>query len=134
VGARYAMGPSLAALALLVWIDFVPHHEWERIERVHEAYLSRTREIASGLAPDARLATAHGPHFEVYLDRPVYSLEHAVRRSGRIETVEEVIDRYGIDTVAFASTPTDQPFIAYFREHNRGILKAGTVWVFRVRP
>ena len=106
-GAR--AGLALAALVCLAWlaVDWRPRAHWAEIEELHGAYTALAREVRARLPADARLAAYRGWHHAVYLERPVYSLEQACERAGSPAAGEEVIDRYGLDTVLL--TPLGLP-------------------------
>ena len=89
---RAAILLPLVALLVLAWVDLEPRAGWNEIKREHRKYETQARQIETLLASDARIAATQGPHYEVYLDRPVYSLEFAVKRAGLR------IDGDGVDT------------------------------------
>ncbi len=118
-GARFAsIARARVALAVLVGVlalvSFKPRAGWEQIAATHAAYERFCAEIARALPPDARVAASIGWHDSVYLDRPVYSLLFAMRRSGSASGAERVIDAYGIDTVIIA--PPEKQLLAYFQK------------------
>ena len=58
-----------------------------------------------------------GFHYSVYLERPVYSLYFASRRTGTREAAEAIVDKYQLDTLLF--TPlvgAEMAMLPYFRE------------------
>ena len=89
-GPRAAMWVPAGALLLLIAIDMKPREDWRAIEARHREFASLASAIESVLAPDALLAAGQGFHYGVYLDRPVYSLVHAVRRAHRRDAVEQI--------------------------------------------
>ena len=73
----------------------------------------------------------------MYLDRPVYSLKFAVERAKSIAASEDVIDRYGIDTVLLWSFINPElRLVPYFESKypRTATLDEGGGYVFRVRP
>ena len=84
---------------------------------------------------DAVLAAGQGFHYGVYLDRPVVSLVHAVRRAHRRDAAEQIIDRYGVNTVVLSPlVEPDRRLAPYFiRRYGPGE-PAGEARVWRVRP
>ncbi len=135
LGARVAtLVLSLAILSLVAW-DFKPRHDWPAIEEQHRAFVELAAAVTERLAPDARLAAGQGLHYGVYLDRPVYSLMHAVRRLGLPDGAEEIIDKYRINTVLLSQlVPQDEALAPYFEERYGPGERAGSARVWRVRP
>jgi hypothetical protein len=131
-GERAARVVPLVALLVLIAVDFHPRRDWRRIETRHRELVATAAAIESAIEPDARLAASRGFHYGVYLNRPVFSLVHAIRRARSYEAAEEVIDRYGIDTVV--SSPLVPPDLSpYFLERYGPGTPAGTARVWRVR-
>jgi hypothetical protein len=59
----------------------------------------------------------------------------AARRAGEIEAVEEVIDKYGINTlVLFGDKKMEREVLAYARSRYSPAESVGTGYLFRVRP
>jgi hypothetical protein len=134
-GVRAATIVPAAALLLLIAVDLKPRHDWDEIETRHREFTALVPAVERVLAPDARLAAAQGFHYGVYLERPVYSLMHAVRRAGRADAVEGIIDKYEINTVVLSSlVPPDRMLVAYFTERYGAGTRAGPALVWRVRP
>jgi len=97
----------------------------------HREDLAIAAAVGPLIAPEDRLASSRGPRWSVYLDRPVYNLRHAVRRAGRADAVETIIDTYGIDAVLLRpADPDDRPLARYFRDtYGPGIPAAsGLLW------
>lgn len=132
---RAATALTAAALLILTLADLGPRREWESIERRHRSFVETAAAVGASLAPDARLAAGQGLHHSVYLERPVYNLALAVRRAGRADAAEEVIDRYALNTVVLSAlVPQDAQLGEYFsRRYGPGV-PAGTARVWRVRP
>lgn len=123
------------ALLLLIAVDFKPRHDWEGIEARHREFTELAPAVERVLAPDARLAAGQGFHYGVYLERPVYNLMHAVRRAGRVDAVEGIIDKYEINTVVLSPlVPPDRMFAEYFTDRYGAGTPAGPALVWRVRP
>jgi hypothetical protein len=123
-----------AALVLLIAADVSPRRGWDAIERRHRHWVAIAAELQAALPPGAVLATAKGFHLTVYLERPVYSLLFAVWRVGDPEVVEELIERYGIDTVIL--TPglrDDAPLVPYFLSRYGEPRRIGPCLLFSVR-
>lgn len=139
IGKR-VLGRSAATLAvagavcLLIAIDWNPRRNWPEIESTHQMMSQNSRDLEEKLDPEARVASAHGFFYSVYLKRPVYSLSLAVRRAGQIDAVEQVIDRYGIDTVVLSTAiPAENRLLGYIGERYEAVARAGTRLVFSVR-
>jgi len=139
IGKR-ALGPSAATLAvtgavcLLIAVDWNPRRNWPEIESTHRMMSQNSRDLEEKLDPEACLASAHGFFYSVYLKRPVYSLSLAVRRAGQIDAVEQVIDRYGIDTVFLSpEIPIENRLLGHFGARYDAVARADTSVIFRVR-
>jgi hypothetical protein len=101
LGAR-ARHLVLAALALLVFLDFEPRPGWKVIERKHRTYRELCLELSARVPAESRLAAPLGWHYLAYLDRPVYTLLLGWSR-GQARGVEELIERYAIERVVLSS-------------------------------
>jgi hypothetical protein len=134
VGPRAATVLPALVLVLLIAVDFEPRADWPAIEARHEAFVETAEAVERALAPDARLGAGQGFHHSVYLERPVYSLMYAVQRSGRPDAVEEIIDKYHLNTVVLSTlVPPDVLLLPYFRERYGPGTVAGSAEVYRVR-
>jgi hypothetical protein len=145
-----ALRRGLVAAGFLVIgaLGFRYHEGWAELEREHAAHMEQARAWNALLPADARLATAIGWHHSVYVGRPVYSLYFAIRRKARqadargakgaarneMQGAEEVIDKYGINTVILDSEPSDRSLVPYFQLRYKNGVRAGQGWIFRVRP
>jgi hypothetical protein len=140
-GLRRAVSPrfatcvvGLAVLALTLW-NFDPRSKWDHIRERHLVLLSDSAAIQSRVDADSCLASSAGFHYALHLGRPVYSLQMAVRRAGEIEAVEEVIDKYGINTlVLFEDKKMEREMLAYARSRYSPAESVGSGYLFRVRP
>jgi hypothetical protein len=139
VGKR-ALGHSAAtltvasALCLLIVNDWNPRRNWPEIESTHRMMSENSRDLEQTLDPEACVASAQGFFYSVYLKRPVYSLSLAARRAGHVDAVEQVIDRYGIDTVVLSpAIPVEQRLLGYIDARYDAVARAGTSLVFPVR-
>jgi hypothetical protein len=139
IGKR-ALGHSAAtltvagAVCLLIMIDWNPRRNWPEIESTHRMMSQNSRGLEEKLDPEACVASAHGFFYSVYLQRPVYSLSLAARRAGHVDAVEQVIDRYGIDTVVLSpAIPVEQRLLGYIDARYDAVARAGTSLVFPVR-
>jgi hypothetical protein len=135
---------GFAALAVL---GFRYREGWDELARAHRARIEQARAWNERLAPDARVASAIGWHHSVYLGRTVYSLLFAVRRRARdadaraamgadrneMQAAEDVIDKYGVNSVILSGGPSDQWPLPYFQRRYGPGLRAGDGWIFRVR-
>ena len=89
------------------------------------------RFLAAQAADEAR----HAQAYALYLDRPVYSLQMAVRRAGGLSAVESVIDKYGVDTLVLSDgKKMEKELLEYARRHYAPGEAVGTKFLFRVRP
>ena len=93
---------ALAALVLLWGLASArPRQGWDAIEARHAEIAGRVRQVAALVPPDARLATALGHHYAVYLGRPVLSFRIWGRRRPEAGTVAaiEIIQKHGVEKV-----------------------------------
>jgi len=134
-GASMATGAVLVIVAALIWHDLELRLHWSRLESLHQGLFARCQAVEELIDEDARLAAGFNWHYGVCLDRPVYSLVFAVHRSGSTSSVENVIDRYDLDTVVLNSRdPADANLLRYFRSRYRDLKRRDGVVVIRVRP
>jgi hypothetical protein len=134
-----ATAPRLAACVLVLAVgahDFGPRDDWPKIQAQHLAYTRFASEVEAQLPPDARAAALVGWHYSVYLNRPVYSLMFAIRRSGSIGGAESVIDKYGINTVILGPfTGTERELMKYFQQRYASLSRTSLGgMIVRVRP
>ena len=110
--ARIAVATAIGALALF---DFKPREGWDEIEAAHGAYQELAHAVDDNVPRTAVLASSIGWHDSLYFDRPVYSLLFAARRTGNMQGPEDVIRKYGVDTLVLASfLPADVKMLPYF--------------------
>jgi hypothetical protein len=90
---RLAQTLLVGAFALVGVLAFDPRRGWDEIRATHEQFVELAAQVERELPADARLGALRGWHFSVYLDRPVYSLRHSIRRAElRGETADEGIE------------------------------------------
>jgi len=82
IPARLAELAVAALLLALLVLDFDPRPNWKAIEADFRARRELAAAWNASLPKDARLASNIGWHWSVFLERPVYSLFFAARRSG----------------------------------------------------
>jgi len=99
----------------LLAMDWQPRRGWKAIREKHETFEAVALEIERR-APDAVLGAYRAWDLSVYLGRAVYGFEQVQRRAGRPGACEELIDKYGIDTVVLA--PVGLPALL-LPEHTR---------------
>jgi hypothetical protein len=135
-------------LTVLAIAGFRYQEGWDELAAEHRANIEQAQAWNEKLPADARLATAIGWHHSVYLGRTVHSLYFAVRRKAReadakglegaarneMSGAEEVIDKYGLNTVILDASRSDQSMVPYFQLRYRNGVRAGDGWIFRVRP
>jgi len=143
LGHRVATVSTAAAFAAVIVADVDPHAGWDEIERSNRLFAEQAAAVDAGLPRDAKLATFYGRHWQVFLDRPVYSFRwatnRALRRQTRPSVVQEaqeaIIDKYGIDTVILSTrSKREQLLIPDFTRRYGTPAQLGPVDVFRVRP
>ncbi len=130
------LGAGVACAGLLAWmaLDFGPRRDWAEIEAEHRLYEEITARFERRLSAADVPASIRGWHYAVFLDRPVYSLEFAVERAGRTDAAEDLIDRYGIDTVLLSPRViVDLPYVGYFEARYGDEVADPLARVYRVR-
>lgn len=131
-GARFAV---CAGLGLLIAFDLGPLPNRSSIEETHRVFSEIATAVGPRLAPDARLGSHRGYLYSVYLDRPVYNLTYAVHRAGRDDAVEEIIDKYALDTIVLTPRLSgDRNLIPYFEKHYGVGERVAEARLWRVRP
>jgi hypothetical protein len=131
---RVAVVAVALALVVLALFRFEPRRGWDRIRENHLSMLSDVAAIERVSEPDACLAASAGFHYTLYLERPVYSLQMAIRRAGGVQGAEAMIDKYGVDTLAlFGDKKMERELLAYARSKYGPGQRVGTGYLFRVR-
>jgi hypothetical protein len=143
VGDRAAGVLLLLPLLLLLLVDFRPRNGWAAIEKKHRAYLDQLGAVAATLAPDSRVGTfSEHNTYSVYLGLPVACFQYAVLRAGNLGAIEQIIDRYALDTIALGIHPEgagpgsrrDPGTARYLRENYGFGSRVGPATIWRVRP
>jgi len=130
VGGVVLAGASLAGLIVL---DFSPQNGWDEIERRHGFYAGLCAEFEAGLEADARIAAQRGWHYSVFMDRPVYSLEFAIKRAELPRAAETIVDKYGLNTViASPLVEQERNMLLPYLQRRYG-KRPGRALVYRVR-
>ena len=133
-GSRAAVAVAAVALLLLIGFDFAPRLGWDEIEREHRELVALCRAIEANVGPEARVGAVIGAHYSVFLNRPVYSLQVAVRRSKQLDAVERVIDQNQLDTVVLSERMlVEKALAAYFHDRYGEPLRADPALIWRVR-
>jgi 4-amino-4-deoxy-L-arabinose transferase-like glycosyltransferase len=133
-GARAATAAATAGVLLLVASDFAPRLGWKEIERRHREMVELSLAVERSVPPDARLGAVIGAHFEVFLERPVYSLQLAARRTGSLEAAERVIEKHRIDTIVLSERMLiELAFAGYFERRYGPPERVGPALIWRVR-
>lgn len=138
-------GVAVAALlpVALIAADFAPRKDWARIERSHSLLSLQASALAAALPPGATLASYVGRNYQVFLERPVYSLRWGERRTRkwgmRVASVasahEALIDKYGVDTVLLSSLDRrEAALVPSYSKRYEDMRQVGPVYVIRVRP
>lgn len=131
------LGTGVACAGLLAWtaIDFGPRRDWPGIEAEHLLIEEISARFKKRLSPADVPASVRGWHYAVFLDRPVYSLEFAAGRAGRMDATEDLIDKYRIDTVLLSPRViVDLPYLEYFEARYGDEVADPFARVYRVRP
>ena len=133
-GSNLATIVPAAALLLLIVVDFSPRPDWDEVRTRHREFVGLASAVTEVLPDDARLAAGQGFHYGVYLDRRVYSLMHAARRARRPDAVEQIIDKYDINTVVLSPlVPADLSLAPYFRQRYGPGTEVAGARIWRVR-
>lgn len=133
VGSRAGELVAAVIVLQLIALDFEPRRSWTEIEREHREYVEFSRAIASAVGPDERLGTAMGAPYSVFLERPVYSLHHAARRSDSVDAAERIIERHHLDAIALSSeTPFQRALASYLRGQYGAPERVGPALVWRI--
>ncbi|HED67006.1 MAG TPA: hypothetical protein ENJ09_15800 [Planctomycetes bacterium] len=135
-------GSAFAALGLagLLALDANPRKGWDKIELQAERLGEITRRFEARLQPDAVLGSYRAWHYAVLMERPIFALEFVVKRhldpeTNQLDTrpLEELIDRYGINTVVLSpARRIDREILPYF-EGKYGKQPDPLARVYRVR-
>ncbi|MFT5048852.1 MAG: 4-amino-4-deoxy-L-arabinose transferase-like glycosyltransferase [Chlamydiales bacterium] len=134
-GKRAAVSVAAVAVIALTVADLRPRHEWDGIRAYHEEFQRHCDLIAGRLQPEDRLAAVDGRDYEVMLERPVYSLVHAIERARGMGVVDEMFEKYDIDKVILSGLPTRPPyFLPYFFKRHDIAQRGEPVYVIPVRP
>lgn len=132
-GRRVGVAAGVLVVVALAARTFEPTRDWDRFEREHVALRALCDRFEKQVRPDARLGTQRGWFYAVYLDRPVYSFEFAVKRARNPAAAEAIIDKYELDTVVLSPLGVkDQEVLPYFEA--RYGPSSGVARVYRVRP
>ena len=135
---RSKLGQPVAALGLLAlaaW-DFEPEFLWAEVQHEHTRLGMAATRIEAWSEPDAVLASGRAWHLGVLLKRPVYALEFTWLRHRRPEELEQLIERYGINTVVLTAWEARDRMLAnqYIDERYGAAKKSDAyVSVYRVR-
>lgn len=136
-GPRVGFAAAMAALLIVIVVDFEPRKNWHEIASLHRDRTHLASQLNQGLSPSARIATRLGFTYGVYLDRPVYSLHIAVARAGDAAAAEEIIDRYNLDTVVLTTKSRgsiNAALLSYFGQRYGPGKAIGSTLVWHVRP
>jgi hypothetical protein len=123
------------AILVLVMVDFQPRERWDYIRQRHQSYVSTCSEIDSMFTPDTRFGAGLGFHYNVYLDRPVYSLLPAVIRAGDVRKAEAIIGKYHLDAIILepsSEVPMNSELVAYLLKRYGESVRIGKTVVVRV--
>jgi len=131
------LGEPLAAglLVALVAADLDPRRDWERIEARHRELEALAQRVEERVGRDAPLAAPLGFHYQVYLDRPVYNLEHAVRREHGVDAAERIVAENGVVAVLLPAEPAgplEEKLVRHFTRSRADVERLGSVVLVRV--
>jgi hypothetical protein len=134
-GTRFATGVTIAALLGLLVVDLEPRQGWRGIETRHRKHEQLAGALEQQLPAGARIGSALGFTYSVYLDRPVHSLLIAIRRAGDPSAAEHIIDAYSLDTILlWPEFKWDRELLPYFEARYGEGETIGGARVWRVRP
>jgi hypothetical protein len=134
-GKRIALMAASALVLVILAVDCRPRRGWADLEKKHETFMAVASAVRGGLEPGARIGAPLGFHYSVLLDRPVYSLNFAVQRAGRMAAAEDIIDKYGLNTVILSPLFDEDRLILPYFVKQYGLSPTGQpAYVLRVRP
>jgi len=132
VGPRAASGLVAAGLAALLLFDLDLRRDWGGIKKRHNDFVELAAEVNRAFGPEVTLATGSGFHYQVYLDRPVWSLSLVERRDGR-QAVEELMAEKGIDVVLLWRRFKQDRELTNWLPEGREAIEIGPAVAVRVR-
>jgi hypothetical protein len=122
-----------ALLLGLMGIDFELHADWDRIERSYDEIVQIGNELAPLLTAETRLATLKGHHYMALFDRPIVSLRFVLNREKGKSAIEDVIDKYDVNTVFLPNDIANQSLAEYFDGRYGSGENVGSITLWRVR-
>jgi hypothetical protein len=124
---------ALVLLALGAW-RASPRPAWDE---VREDFERRERQCAAAraLVPEgARIAMSIGHDHAVQLGHPVVSLRIAIKRTGSLSVLPEVMHRHGVEhVILFNELVLDSELVEYFQQHYGPGVERDGAWAFDVR-
>lgn len=134
-GKRGAAIAVPVVLLLAIALEGDPRRRWEQLAWFHQGWVKTAKAVEAHLEPDSRLGSFRGFHLSTYLNRPVYNLEHAIRRAGSVDAAEEMIDKYRLNTIVLSPRWVgNHRLIPYFERHYGSGIMADSAILWRVRP
>jgi len=130
-----AAGITLGVIVIAIAsADFAPREGWSKISEDHRRLEASSSQLIRILAPDARFAVYKGFQYNVFMNRPVFSLHRAIRRARSPRATEEVIDRYDLDTVVLTNLRSHPANLEeYMRSQYGEPQRAGDALIWKVR-
>lgn len=113
-GERLARGLVTAALLVGTVTWYKPLGEWPFLREEHEAYLEVARVVERRFPGDEPLAAPHGWHYQVYFERPVYSMRIIATRLNERVALERTRQR-GVVGAVVGDGPDESLYLAWFR-------------------
>ena len=121
-------------MLLLTSVDYIHRARWEQIERSHGESVQISKDLAPWLTPETKLATLLGHDYMVYFGRPVVSLKVALSRTKRKSSaVEDIIDKYGVNTVFLPIRTQGETISEYLVNRYGAGQSTGSATLWRVR-
>lgn len=135
LGPRVGIAGAAVALLAVIVTDLSPRQGWGEIERRHRAFVDLASALEEELQPDARLGSALGFNYGVYLERPVWSIyPFMARNADPGASAEAVIDRYDLDAIVlWPEVPRERAIIPYFRDRYGEGQRIGPATLWHVR-
>ena len=89
-----------SCILLVTAFDTSYHQGWNEIESLHIANTQRFEALEAAMGDDARVGVLGDQKMiSVYLEREVPTTHIAVRRAHDLEAIEEIVDKYDLNTI-----------------------------------
>ncbi len=127
---RLARAITVALIALLALADFAPRAAWPQIRAQHQEFAEGASGLRERFPPDTPIAAGIGSPFAVFLERPVYTFLHKMRREG-LPAALGLFDQRRVGAVV-VHRYRDQELLDHLSNHSDRLLDVGSHVVFRL--